>query len=247
MDKKPLSFAEIVTIVGLFWGVLAGLCPMNWLLKLILLLIPAIAVVCAAVNLRWTIGLSKKVKTIIAIAIGLFLIAICSYPVYDQWQKDHAPSVQERKIEMEKNIYLTEAAIGAWPRTASVNDYYHLSGKSLIDVFVEAKNDYRITPFVINDNQFPLYNPRIAILLPREIEVKSFKGYWRRASDVPAYQVWVTEFDLVLRGEARGVDDWLLLKFPRSGVYEVKYSIKGIIQGIAINTEGSFNLSLIKE
>jgi putative effector of murein hydrolase LrgA (UPF0299 family) len=92
MEKKPISSGEIWGIVGILIGVLVGVWPMNWLHKLLFLLIPTIMVIYAVNNLRWTINSPIAHKILFSIIAFLVMAGVSWYPIHEQWKKDQQQS-----------------------------------------------------------------------------------------------------------------------------------------------------------
>jgi hypothetical protein len=109
----------------------------------------------------------------------------------------------------------------------------------------KAKHGFRLTPTISNDNDIPLYEPRIVISVPEEVSAKEQPRLWQINIGQGYRQFFAEGFGPILRGVSRGPNESIYLIFPRPGQYSVKYSVSGIaLDNITINVSGWFLLEL---
>src|SRR5271169_2325356 len=138
MEKQPLSFGEILGILGIPFGIFIGVCPMTWWIKTILLSISILMIIYAVNNLRWTIGLSQISKIILSVLTIIILAIISLYPIIDQWKKDHiTPNAVGEQKQLTKEEIAEEVIKKLPNRTAKElnRPYFAARPKLIIDMF----------------------------------------------------------------------------------------------------------------
>src|SRR5271157_578438 len=96
--KEPLSFSTTLTIIGIIVGIIAWVWPMTWCFKLILMAIVAALAVVVVIRHPQTVHFHVKHKILISVITVSIVGGFGSYPIYDQYQKDHPPSLTLKKL-----------------------------------------------------------------------------------------------------------------------------------------------------